>query len=119
MIRSQQRSAAGGDVFLTCEVEAIDGVGGNPEEKAEQGIGEEPEDIGEGSERADGGPEKESKRAKVKDAFGNVVDQRRRKNTDKREKISRGKNASTMLLFGTMLQEGADRHNEEPAEKSQ
>src|SRR4029077_2417623 len=104
MIRGQERSAAGRNIFLALQIEAVDGVRGNPEEQAEQGIRQEPEDVREGRKRTHGCPEKESQRAVVEEGVGDVIDKGRRKNADKREKIRSRKNASTLLLLGTMLQ---------------
>src|SRR5258707_13558553 len=75
MIGSEESSTVDRDIFLALQIEAVNRVGGNREQQADQGIGKEPKNAGEGAGRAYGRPEKEGKRAKPQEALGDDIDQ--------------------------------------------
>src|SRR6266849_7249730 len=45
MVRSEERSAARGDIFLTCQIEAVNRVGRNPQQQTQQRVRQEPQEI--------------------------------------------------------------------------
>ena len=54
--------------------------------------------------------------------FADVIDNRRAQNADKRQQVRAGQHAPSMLSFGPVLQQRANRHDEKPtkeAERSQ
>ena len=51
VIRRQERAAAGGNIFLALQIEPINGVRRDPQQEANQRIGQEPQNVGKRGQR--------------------------------------------------------------------
>src|SRR6266481_5969779 len=65
VIRGQQCAAVDRNIFLALQIEAVNRVGRNPEQKAEQGIRQEPEEISKRAEGENRSPEENYGRAQL------------------------------------------------------
>ena len=93
----------GGNIFLALQIETVNRVGGNPEQEPNEGIGEEPKQIGKRGERKDGGPEENCGGTELQIVLQKVKSAGSAEDADEGVKIGRGQHAAAVLLFGAVL----------------
>jgi hypothetical protein len=119
MVRDQQRTALGRNMVTACQMDAIQGMGRDPQQEPQQGIGQQVEHIDCGQDGEQGNRKEDLRGAEVVIVLEDVIEAGRAPDADKREQIGGGDDPAFILFIGAVLNERVHRYGKETGGESE
>ncbi len=119
VIRYQQCTALGGNIFAPLQMHSIKCVGREPQQQPQQRIGQQIQDVRRRRHRHQRGREKYRRWAEMPKVLEEVINAGCTSNTHKRKQVRRGDHAAFIFFVGPVLNQGVDGNGKEARRESQ